>query len=124
MKQAHAPLTGDLLYEHQTIAAMTRLYCRKHHKGAEKTRGLCSECREFLAFAAFRLAKCPYGQVKPACQQCPVHCYKKDMKEKARVIMRYSGPRMLLRHPVRAIKHLLHARRELPPLPKKNRKAG
>lgn len=38
--------------------------------------------------------------------------------------MRYSGPRMLLKHPVMAIRHLLHARKAVPELPKKKRKAS
>ncbi|MRI33081.1 nitrous oxide-stimulated promoter family protein [Endozoicomonas sp. OPT23] len=121
MKRKTEPLTGLLKYEHRTIVAMTEIYCRNHHKGEERVNKLCTDCREFVDFAEFRLVKCPYGQVKPACQNCPIHCYKKDMKEKARIIMRYSGPRMLVWHPVMAVKHLMHAKRPLPPLPKKKR---
>ena len=127
MKKLTEPLTGNLLNEHKTIAAMTRIYCRAYHKGHHKEAGkinhLCNDCREFLDFAGFRLGKCPYGQIKPACRMCPIHCYKKDMKEKARIIMRYGGPRMLLKHPVMAIKHLMHEKKPVPELPKKrNRK--
>ncbi|KEQ16454.1 nitrous oxide-stimulated promoter family protein [Endozoicomonas numazuensis] len=124
MRKLTEPLTGVLLYEHKTIIAMTRIYCRDHHSSREREQALCQECREFVEFAGLRLSKCPYGQVKPACQNCPIHCYKKDMKEKARIIMRYGGPRMLLRHPVMAIRHLLHARRANPELPKKKRIRG
>ena len=42
------------------------------------------------------------------------------MKEKARTIMIYGGPRMLLKHPVMAIKHLLHERKPVPDLPGKS----
>ena len=111
-----------LLYEHRTIEAMAQIYCRDHHKAEPKENKLCQNCREFVDFAGFRLQKCPYGQVKPACQNCPIHCYKPEMKEKARIIMRYSGPRMLLWHPVMAIKHLLHAKKPIPPLPKKKKR--
>ncbi|WP_062265612.1 nitrous oxide-stimulated promoter family protein [Endozoicomonas arenosclerae] len=124
MKKLTEPLTGALLFEHNTITAMTRIYCRDHHVDRQREQGLCQECLEFVEFAGFRLSKCPYGQVKPVCQNCPIHCYQKDMKEKARIIMRYGGPRMLLRHPVMAVRHLWHARKPNPELPKKKRAKG
>ncbi|MGI9277505.1 MAG: nitrous oxide-stimulated promoter family protein [Endozoicomonas sp.] len=118
-------LEGELAKEFKTIVAMTHIYCRSHHEeyhGSKK--GLCSDCQEFTRFAEFRLSKCPYGQIKPTCKHCPVHCYKKDMKELARTIMIYSGPRMLLKHPYLAIRHLLHDRRPVPELPRKSKNAA
>jgi hypothetical protein len=64
-------------------------------------------CRDFLNYADLRLRKCPFGEHKPTCSNCPVHCYKKERKEEAREIMRFAGPRMLLRHPILAIAHQL-----------------
>ena len=34
------------------------------------------------------------------------------MKEKIRLVMRYAGPRMLLHHPIVAIRHVVEMRRE------------
>ena len=34
-------------------------------------------------------------------------------------VMRFSGPRMLAKHPYLAVKHLIDARRKVPPLPKR-----
>ncbi|MDR2525428.1 MAG: nitrous oxide-stimulated promoter family protein, partial [Oscillospiraceae bacterium] len=34
-------------------------------------------------------------------------CYRADMREKIRAVMRYAGPRMLLHHPVMAIRHFI-----------------
>ena len=48
---------------------------------------------------ALRLAKCPYQEDKTTCAKCPVHCYKPSRREQIRAVMRYAGPRMLLRHP-------------------------
>ena len=123
-RRALEPLEGELAKEFKTIVAMTHIYCRDHHslKNHGSISGLCAECSEFKDFAEYRLSKCPYGQDKPTCKYCPVHCYKKDMKELARTIMIYSGPRMLLRHPILAIRHLLHDRKTVPELPKKCRK--
>lgn len=106
-------LTGKLLYEHQTIAAMMKIYCRAKHQGQDAT-GLCDDCRTLLDYAATRLDRCPYGQSKPTCNKCPVHCYKPAQKKMVKEIMIFSGPRMLLPHPIRAIKHLLAERAPVP----------
>lgn len=89
--------------EKHTVRLMIALYCRHNH-GSEN---LCPECEELFNYAAQRLDKCQFRLRKPTCQKCTVHCYKPSMREKIRVIMRYSGPRMILHNPVAAIRHLL-----------------
>lgn len=88
-----------------TIDKMIGIYCSAHHDLAGDA--LCESCQEFRDYAEVRLAKCPYGEDKPTCANCPIHCYKPARKEQARRIMRYAGPRMLLRHPLLAIAHKL-----------------
>lgn len=97
-------LNGRLKREHQTLVCMTRIYCDDHH--AAHSDHLCESCNDLMAYAERRLAKCPYGAAKPTCANCPIHCYKKQQREEARDIMRYAGPRMPLRHPLRALVHL------------------
>lgn len=92
--------------ERRTIEYMTALYCRDHH-GAGTV--LCPECSDLMAYALMRLDKCPYREDKPVCAKCPSHCYKPLMRERVRAVMRYSGPRMLLRHPLLAVFHLIDA---------------
>ena len=100
--------------ERKTIAAMSKIYCRDHH-GLPRG-SLCSACQELLDYAYFRLEKCPYQENKPTCANCPIHCYKPEMRERVRAMMRYAGPRMLLRHPILAVAHLLDGRKKaLPP---------
>lgn len=96
-------MTGHLDRERLTLSKMVGMYCEAHHDGAEDA--LCDECREFLDYAFVRLEKCPYGDDKPTCANCPIHCYKPVRKEQVKRIMRYAGPRMLLRHPFLAIAH-------------------
>ena len=93
-----------LARERRTVEAMIRLYCHGKHG---KSEGLCEDCAELLAYAEARLAACPYGEVKPTCVRCPVHCYKPAMREQIRAVMRYAGPRMLWHHPLLAVLHLL-----------------
>lgn len=90
------------------MAAMLSIYCRKRHGQGDT---LCDACRELLDYARCRLDRCPFGEAKPTCAGCPIHCYKPSMRERVREVMRFAGPRMLLRHPVLAVRHLLDGRR-------------
>lgn len=92
------------------MTVMIQDYCRGIHAQSE----LCPECRELNDYALERLRACPFGEGKTVCSRCPVHCYKPDMRRRIRVVMRYSGPRMMYRHPLRAVRYLLDKRRKKP----------
>ena len=98
--------------EWKTFTAMQRIFCRAHHSSA----GLCEDCKEIAAYAQIRLVNCPFRENKPTCAKCPVHCYRKEMRESVREIMRYAGPRMLIRHPVLTLAHILDGLRKIPQL--------
>lgn len=95
--------------EMKVVELMIRLYCRKKHKSKG---GLCSECNELFEYAKLRRSKCPWGDSKPFCENCKIHCYKPHMREKIKKVMRFSGPRMILCHPVITIKHLIETKRQ------------
>lgn len=90
---------------------MIRLYCRGRHGNAEQ---LCGECAELLEYARERLRRCPFQEGKTTCAKCPVHCYRPEMRARIRAAMRYAGPRMLYRHPILALRHLLDGLRRKP----------
>ncbi len=100
--------------EQETIRQMAALYCHEVHHSANGE--LCPECKDLMNYALERLRKCPFQEKKSTCAKCTVHCYKPVMREKVRVMMRYAGPRMLLHHPVLAVRHLLDGRRKPPEL--------
>lgn len=106
--------------EKKTVEKMIRIYCRYNHKTSE----LCNECSEMLSYANNKLDKCPYGSDKPACNNCPVHCYRQNEKERIKEIMRFAGPKMLTKHPYLAIMHLLDRNREVSELKGKKRKSS
>jgi len=106
-----APLSGRLAREYLTMRHMVELWCHDHHSAAASHP--CPDCAEFLAYAGRRLQKCPYGQDKPTCSNCPVHCYKQAPREFAKDVMRYAGPRMMTRHPWLALLHVLDGRRKV-----------
>ena len=95
--------------EKRTVALMIRLYCRKKHSTGKV---LCPKCQALQDYAMERCERCPFMEEKTFCSNCPVHCYKKDMREQIREVMRFSGPRMLLHHPVMAVRHVLESRKE------------
>jgi hypothetical protein len=109
-------MSGHRARELATIEVMVRMYCRDHH-GARGV--LCDECGALMDYATRRLERCVFGDDKPTCANCTVHCYSKEMRERVRDVMRYAGPRMLLRHPWLGITHLIDGRRPAPELPKK-----
>jgi hypothetical protein len=105
--------------ELKTIEAMVRMYCRGHHGPGETP--LCPECSALLDYASRRLDRCVFGDAKPTCANCVVHCYSADMRERVRTVMRWAGPRILFRHPILALFHKLDGRRPVPVLPSKRR---
>ncbi len=102
--------TGRLGREKRTIGIMIDYYCMKNH-GEMK---LCDECGSLKEYAFERLLNCPFEEEKPVCSNCTVHCYKPNMRQKVKEVMRYSGPRMLLRHPYLAIMHLIDEKIYIP----------
>jgi hypothetical protein len=95
--------------EKAVVEQMIALYCRRQHKYRS---GLCQECAELLAYAQLRSDKCPFMETKTFCSNCKVHCYKPEMREKIRQVMRFSGPRMILYHPILAVRHVIESKRE------------
>ena len=115
-------------WEKRTVRHMIELWCRKNHggkaccemgsrggglvshcgsgEGSHGGPGLCGECRELLEYSLARLEHCKFSNAKTKCHKCPVHCYRPDMREKIRTVMRFSGPRMLLYHPLEALRYL------------------
>jgi hypothetical protein len=99
-----------LSQERDTLQAMINLYCRGQHNSQQ----LCEDCSELWDYAEERLDKCPFGIEKPTCQNCTVHCYKPEMRQRVKEVMRYAGPRMIWHHPVMAVRHLINNKKSSP----------
>jgi len=112
--------TPRMQREQRTMAAMMRISCEGQHADAPRDAGsgLCEACAKLLAYSTKRLAGCPFGPDKPTCANCQVHCYGPKQREAVKQVMRYAGPRMMFRHPVLAIHHVVDGRRPAPPKPR------
>lgn len=108
MRKDSPRFTGEM----QTLVAMIGIYCRGQHAARSN---LCDACAALLDYAETKLERCSFGEDKPKCSQCTIHCYKPEMREKIRTVMKYAGPRMLTRHPVLAVRHLAHGIAHKPP---------
>lgn len=111
----------------RTLADLIEIYCVRHHSEVprmsavtdavrlgvyrKKTPALCPECEAHLAYGEKRRAFCPKDP-KPFCANCDVHCYRSEEREWERQMMRYSGPRSMLRgHAIDGIKHVVETKR-------------
>lgn len=114
--------------EMAVVALMIELYCKKNHSGkagakcstskagakcsTDREDALCPDCAGLLEYVKLRREKCPFKDDKPFCQNCKIHCYRAEMREKIRLVMRFSGPRMMLRHPIIALRHMAQSKRQ------------
>ncbi len=95
--------------ERLTVQHMIELRCRLVH--APNNASLCPQCLELAQYVDQRLERCPLKADKPTCLVCPIHCYAPEKREEIRAVMRFSGPRMLLRHPILTFFHFWDGRR-------------
>lgn len=103
--------------EKLTIKKMIDLYQAKCPQASAEP----EHYEALFVYAQKRLDKCVFGEEKLACKQCPVHCYQPAKREEMKQIMRWAGPRMLWRHPILTVRHLIDDKRPVPELPEKYR---
>ena len=95
-------------YEKRVVSEMIALYCKENHH----THGLCEECAQLNDYACMKTERCRFMDEKSFCSNCQSPCYKPEMRQKIREVMRYSGPRMVFHRPIMAIKHLIATKKE------------
>ena len=95
------------LHEKKILSEMIALYCKGKGHGEN---GLCPACRELREYAMKRCDTCPCMETKTFCSNCKTHCYQPEMRDRIRAVMRYSGPRMLLYHPLLLLRHVYYGK--------------
>ncbi|MGI6161985.1 MAG: nitrous oxide-stimulated promoter family protein [Christensenellales bacterium] len=93
------------VHEKKLLSEMIAVYCRGNRHGAAD---LCDDCRALRDYALKRSDNCRHMETKTFCSNCETPCYNPNMRASIRAVMRYSGPRMLLRHPIILIKHVYY----------------
>ena len=90
---------------------MIEITCRGHHAADS---GLCQGCQELWEYTQLRVGRCPFGKDKSTCANCTVHCFKPEMRDRIRTVMRYAGPKMPMRHPILSLFHVIDGKRPPP----------
>jgi hypothetical protein len=106
----------------RVLARFIDLYCRNRHREDERDavemKGfdvagiagrdvtLCRTCQKLLAHAFVKRSNCPMTP-KPACKNCPEHCYHPDYRRQIREVMKYSGRKLVLSGRLDYLFHLL-----------------
>ncbi len=106
----------------KTLARFIDLYCQcKHASTAKKPVAiqgfdvdaiackeisLCPDCTKLLTHAFVKRSHCPM-KPKPACKDCPNHCYHPSYRKQIREVMRFSGTRLLATGRLDYLYHLL-----------------
>lgn len=104
------------------VTELIQLYCHDKHKGRSKNaKNMCSECQALDTYAQSRIRQCPFMTSKTFCSNCKVHCYDPEEREAIRQVMRYAGPRLLLKRPIIVIHHMWLEFLEKRALKKENR---
>ena len=96
--------------EKKVVSLMIRLYCNGNH--GTKRDEICDDCKALTEYANARVTHCSHMETKTFCSNCRTHCYKPEMREKIRAVMRWSGPRMIFHHPVMAVRHVIEMKKE------------
>lgn len=95
--------------EKKTLEAMIDLYCKGNHYNKKEDRTAsytrCPICVEQTKYALGKIDKCPFKENKPVCSKCRVKCYNIEHKDYIKGVMRYSGPRFILHHPLLLLRY-------------------
>ena len=94
--------------EKETVEKMIHYYCK--HKHSPFSNEFCEECANLIIYSHQRLDSCQFGEEKPTCRKCQVHCYSPTNRAKIRAVMRYAGPRMMFLAPLKWLWHKLRER--------------
>lgn len=84
--------------EKELIEVMIKIYEDGNHV----------DLSELKNYSFRRIENCPRKKEKTFCSSCPIHCYQKIYRHKIREVMKYSGKRILFKHPLLTIKHLIN----------------
>jgi len=93
----------SLKSEENDLIFMIKYYCKGNHASENP----CEECTQLIEYAKMRLSLCRFKERKPVCSGCKIHCYSKEYKEKIKMIMHFSGPKMLFVNPLIVLRHII-----------------
>lgn len=104
-KRKEPELKNNVPKERENIRKTFGVYCNANH---ETTDGkLCPKCTALLTTVMLKIQRCPYGIGKPICDRCETPCFGEKPTNEFREIMKSGQKKMLLSHPLMAVRHKL-----------------
>ena len=91
--------------EKENIRKTFGLYCNANHGTTDNK--LCPKCTALLTTVMLKIQRCPYGISKPICDACETPCFGEVPTKEFRNIMKSGQKKMLLSHPLMAVRHKL-----------------
>ena len=104
-KRKEPELKNTVPKEKENISTTFGVYCNANHGTTDKK--LCPKCTALLTTVMLKMQRCPYGIAKPICDACETPCFGENPTKEFRAIMKSGQKKMLLSHPLMAVKHKL-----------------
>ena len=96
-------LRNNIPNEKINIKKTLGIYCNQKHN--TKDGHLCPKCTAMLTTILLKMKQCKYGSTKPICDHCDSLCFGSEYNKIFMEAMTTTGKKMLVKHPVMAIKH-------------------
>ncbi len=104
-KRKEPELKNNVPKEKENIRKTFGVYCNANHGTTDNK--LCPKCTALLTTTMLKIQRCPYGIGKPICDACETPCFGEVPTKEFRNIMKAGQKKMLLSHPLMAVKHKL-----------------
>lgn len=104
-KRKEPELKNTVPKEKENIRKTFGVYCNANHGTTDNK--LCPKCTALLTTVMLKIQRCPYGIAKPICDGCETPCFGEVPTNEFRNIMKAGQKKMLLSHPLMAVKHKL-----------------
>lgn len=104
-KRKEPEMKNNVPKEKETIRKTFGEYCNANHGTVGGK--LCARCTAVLSNVMIKISRCPYGIGKPICEQCETPCFGERFTNEFMTIMKGGQKKMLLSHPIMAVKHKL-----------------
>ena len=104
-KRKEPELKNNVPKEKENIRKTFGVYCNANHGTTDNK--LCPKCTALLTTVMLKIQRCPYGIAKPICDACETSCFGEVPTNEFRAVMKAGQKKMLLSHPLMAVKHKL-----------------
>lgn len=104
-KRKEPEIKNNVPKERENIRKTFGVYCNANHGTSDGK--LCRKCTGLLSTVMLKIQRCPYGIGKPICDACETPCFGEIQTNDFKAIMKSGQKKMLLSHPIMAIKHKL-----------------